>query len=370
MRFKLLFILILSTAFCFAQKVKKEKVRKIKDTVCFEEYNSHIIVDYEGETKGYDLKIEQYFISDPEQQQQLFKPAPPPPKSQARYRAETQWSHGAGFAFDKIGFSFGIGSIEQTASDKIKKGKTDFLSFGLSVGGNKWILEAVYRHYKGFYDYYTSTNDNSYYNTTLKFHQLPNLVCDLYKLKFLYFTNHKKFAFKNCYSNSYRQIKTAASWVLTANAYYNILSCDSSLIPSSIRNYYGDFANLNGINVFGFSVYAGFSANLVIWKHLIWNTTLLFGPEDQCRTYARVGLPERYLNYVWLSGDFRSSIGLNYKNFFTFLSGTYDVTALPGNKISLTTDNYVVSFTLGFRIHVKYPKFYQKLQATKLYQLL
>ncbi len=367
MRFRLIFILIIISNFCLAQKVKKEKVRKIKDTVYFVEYNSSIIAGYEGETKRMDLITEQYYVTDKD----LFKNNALKSKSQMLYRAEGDWSHGVALAFDKIGLSFGIGQNTQSASDKIKKGSTSFLSFGLSIGGNKWILEAKYRRHKGFYDAYTPNNDSAYYaRSGGVYYQQPSLTSDLYKLKFLYFTNHKKFAYKNCYSNSYRQTKTAASWVITANAYYNTLTSDSTIIASPLKNYYENYSNLKGLNVFGCSVYAGVSVNLVIFKHLMWNGTLLIGPEYQNINYNFNGAPSIYISKAGYSIDWRSAIGFNYGKFFTFITGTYDITSIRNSSINVVTDYYIIGFSMGLRIHVKYPKFYQKLQATKLYQLL
>jgi hypothetical protein len=344
---RLLVALILSGSFSFAQK--------FRDTVYFVQYNSSIIAAYEGQTKGYDLAIEQYLKKD-----SLGK-------SKMDYRAESDWSNGLAFNFDKIGFSFGYSN--NPPADKAKKGNTQFLSFGLNVGGNKWILEANFRQYKGFYDLYTSHYDTNQRHTG-KYYQQPGLNSSLYKLKFLYFTNHKKFAFKNCYSSSYRQLKTAATWVITANAYYNTLNSDSSIIASPIKSYYNDFANLNGLDVFAFSVYGGVSLNLVIWKHLMVNATLLIGPEDQFRTYKHTGQTSLNLNYVGYSGDLRGAIGFNYSKFFTYVSGTYDITNYRSSQMLFKSTYYMINFTMGFRIHTKYPKFYQKLQQTRLYKLL
>lgn len=349
MQIRLLLILFLISSFSFAQK--------FKDTVYYYEYNSSIIAAFEAEVKGNDITITQNHSRDTAN------------RSKIHYRTNANSSYGFAFAFDKIGFSFGF-SIPQKPAEEKQRGVTKYMTFGLNVGGNKWILEANYKNYKGFYD------PDRLDSASKTYYQNPGLQSTLYKLKFLYFANHKKFAFKNCYSNSYRQIKSAFSFVITANAYYSQLNSDS-LIPFRAINYYKDYADLKGLDVFGFSIYAGASLNLVIWKHIMLNATWLIGPEDQYRTYKFIRQPTRNLNYISYSQDLRGAIGLNYSKFFTFASVNYDITdyksaggssKLPGVEIAY--NYWSVYFTLGFRIHTKYPKFYQKIQATKLYQML
>lgn len=344
---RLIIILIILSSYCYSQR--------FKDTVYYAEYNSSLIFAYQGSTKGYDVGIEQYMSKD-----SLAK-------SKIDYRAESNWTNGVQFSFDKISFSFDYSS--SPPKNYRSKGNTQFYNLGFNIGGNKWILEANYQRYKGFYDLNTGNYDTSYKHTGNYFKQ-PSLNSALYKLKFLYFTNSKKFAYKSCYSSSFRQIKSAATWIITANAYYNTFNSDSSIIPSPVRNYYHDFGSLNGLDVFAFSVYGGAAANIVIWKHLVMNATLLVGPEDQYRTYKHLDQPNLNLNYVVFSYDFRAAIGLSYSKFFTFVSGMYDVTPFRSSKILVNSTYYTINFTMGFRIHTKYPKFYQKLQDTKLYKML
>ncbi len=387
---KLIILLLMFSGLCFSQKeakpkeqkavkerkdpklIKAEKIKKdstnrankklakinkkLADTVYFQKYNQSIILAYAGSSKGYNVDIEQYAIKD------SLK------KSQLNYIAESNWVDGIEINYDKISVSFGYAT--RPPKDKEHKGNTSHYNFGFNIGGNQWIVEGAYRKYHGFYEKNTPKYDSAAFAQTKNYYNLPSLNSTLYKLKFLYFHNHNKFAFKSCYSSSYRQIKSAATWIITANAYYNTLNSDSTIIPYPVKNYYGDVANIRGLDVFAFSVYGGASVNLVIWKHLLINGTLLIGPEDQYRTYKYQGVGSTDLNYIYLSGDVRTSIGINRDKFFTFVSFTGDITPYHSSKLQLKSTYYSVNFTMGWRIHTKYPKFYQKLQNTKLYKLL
>lgn len=362
--FKKLFIFfILFAGISVAQKtekpITKEKARRqrLPDSLYYSKYNSSIIVGYYGSTKGYNMELGHFLSKDTS----VLR------KSKLNYIAESNWVDGIELSYDKISLSFGYKSTPP--KDKAKKGESKFLNFGFNIGGNKWIIEGSYRTYQGFYEKNTVNYDTSFRTRGVYFNQ-PSLRSTLHKLKFMYFTNHKRFAFKSCYSSSYRQIKSSFTWIITANAYYNTLKSDSSIIPMPVRNYYGDQGGLKGLNVFGFSVYGGASLNLVIWKHLLINVTCLLGPEDQFRTYRYDSLRTRDLNYVNFSGDVRGAIGLNYRKFYTFVSATGDITPYKSGQMELKSTYYSVNFTMGFRVHTGYPKFYQKLQRTKLYQLL
>jgi hypothetical protein len=337
------------------EKKLKKLNKKLADTLYYQKYNASIIPAYYGSTKGYNLNMEQFMNKDTIG------------RSKINYVAESNWVDGVELSYDKLSVSFGYKS--QPPKDKEKKGKTDYYNFGFNFGGNRWILEANYRTYKGFYEKNTGNYDTSFKRTGI-YSKAQNLESSLYKLKFLYFTNHHKFAFKSCYSSSYRQIKTAATWIITANAYYNTLNSDSSIIPNPVRSFYQDYAYFKGLDVFAFSVYGGASVNLVMAKHIMMNATLMGGPEDQYRTYKYQNSGSYDLNYVYWSFDIRGSIGLNFDKFYTFVSFLGDITPYRSSKVEIKSNYYSVNFTFGARIHTRYPKFYRRFQNTKLYKLL
>ena len=369
MRKNIFIFLILFSITGFAQKTEKtkpepkakkekpvrEKKPRTPDSLFYSKYSSAIIVGYYGSSKGYNIDMVQYLTKDSLR------------KSNLNYIAESDRIDGLEFSYDKLSFSFGYKTTPPVNKDK--KGETKFFNFGFNIGGSKWIMEGSYRRYQGFYEKNTLNYDSTFKKTGIYYND-PSLRSTLHKLKFIYFTNHKRFAFKSCYSSSYRQIKSSFTWIITANAYYNTLKSDSSIFPLPIRHYYGDQGGLRGLNVFAFSVYGGASLNLVIWKHLLINVTAMLGPEDQFRTYRYDSLPTRDLNYINFSGDVRGAIGLKYKKFYTFLSATGDITPFKSGQMEVKSTYYSVNFTMGFRIHTGYPKFYQRFQRTKLYQLM
>lgn len=329
----------------FAQKIEG-------DTTYYRKYNNKLIVSYFQSYKSFGIDMTQKLISDSLGQ------------SKIAYIAESNLVSGFELTYDKISLSIGFKS-PSSLSDK--KGNTSYKNFAINIGGNKWIVENSYRSYKGFYNKNTSTYDTSFYTTGI-YDQLPNLKAEAYKTKFLLFKNPELFSFRAGYAGNYQQIKSAFSWVYSANIYYNKLNTDSSFFPHQVRSYYDNHRYMNGLNVFAVSVCAGGSLNIVIWKALFANLTLIGGPEQQWRTYRYLdNYNNSTLSYLSLTGDARGSLGLNFKKWYILINGTTDFSFYSISKITFNSKYNSGNFTLGFRFGVKTPKFYSKFQKTKFY---
>jgi hypothetical protein len=325
------------------------------DTTYYRKYNNKLIISYFQSYKSFGIDMSQKLKPDTLGQSTIVN------------IAEANLVSGFEITYDKISVSIGFKS-PSTLSDK--KGNTSYKNFALNIGGNKWILENSYRSYMGFYNKNTVAYDTSFYSTGI-FDQFPSLKAEAYKTKFLLFKNPELFSFRSGYTGNYQQIKSAFSWVYSANIYYNKLNSDSSFFPFQIRTYYDNHRNMNGLNVFAFSICAGGSLNIVIWKALFANLTLIGGPEQQWRTYRYLdNYNNSTLSYLSLTGDARGSLGLNFKKWYILINGTTDFSFYSISKITFNSKYNSGNFTLGFRFGVKTPKFYSKFQKTKLYNKL
>jgi hypothetical protein len=341
----ILFFILSSSSF-FAQK-------RGHDTTYYTKYKNRLVVSFFQSYRNYGIDIEQKLIKD-----SLGK-------SKLSYIAEANLVYGFEINYDKFNISIGFKNPSKTVD---KKGDTKFRNFALNVGGNHWLLENSYRSYKGFYNKNTSTYDTSFKRTGI-YDQFPGINSESYKTKFLFFTNANKFSFKSGYSCNYRQLKSAFSFVLSGNIYYNRLNSDSSFFPYQVRDYYDNHRSMNGLNVFAFSVYGGGSWNLVLWKVFFMNLTLIIGPEEQWRNYHYLDTyPSQTLFYTSISGDFRGSIGLNFKTFFVKLSATSDFSWYNASQITYFSKYGALNFSLGYRFKMKESKGYKKFKESKWYK--
>lgn len=323
------------------------------DTTYYTKYRNRLIISFFQSYRNYGIDIEQKLIKDTLGTSKLG------------YLAESNLVYGLEVNYDKFNISVGF---KNPSSQTDKKGDTKYRNFALNVGGNRWLLENSYRSYSGFYNKKTVNYDTSF-NSTGIYDQFPGIRSEAYKTKFLFFTNSNKFSFKSGYSCNYHQLKSAFSFVLSANIYYNRLNSDSSFFPIQVRDFYDTHRSMNGLNVFAVSVYGGGSLNLVLWKAFFMNFTLIIGPEEQWRNYHYLDTyPTRTLFYTSISGDFRGSIGLNFKKFFVLLSGTTDFSWYNASQITFLSKYGAVNFSLGYRFKVKPSKAYQKFQQSKIYR--
>lgn len=346
----LLFILyfVFITGSFFAQK-------KGWDSTYYRKYKDKLIVSVFQSYRKYGIDIEQKLVKD---SLGLSKIA---------YIAEANLIYGIELNYDKFNLSIGFKS---PSTQTQQKGDTKFRNIALNIGGNRWILETSYRSYTGFYNKNTVNYDTSFTRTGI-YDQFPHIKSEAYKTKFLYFTNPGKFSFKSGYSGNYRQLKSAFSFVLSANLYYNRLNSDSSFFPYQVRNYYDTHRSMNGLNVFALAVYGGGSWNLVLWKSFFTNITLVIGPEGQWRNYNYLSpYSNRTLFYTSISGDLRGSIGLNYTKFFIRLTGTSDFSWYNASQISYLSKYGSVHISLGYRFKVKEPKVYHNFKQSKWYKRL
>lgn len=353
-----LFISIFS-AHAFAQQQEQSvqpKKKTRRDSVYYTKYRDRLIISVFQSYRYYNMSIDQKVVKDSAGISKLS------------YQAESNNITGIELNYDK--FNVAVGFKTQSSNPGASRGTTRYTNLAFNVGGNKWIWENSYRRYKGFYEKNTVKYDSALYNDGYYTRQ-PSLSSESYKMKFLYFTNHNKFSFKSGYSCSYRQMRTAASFVLTGNGYYNRLNSDSSFIPYQLRPFYSDYADIHGLNVVGVSVYGGGSVNFVIWRTLFLNLTLVIGPEEQWRTYHYLGGNYSVTrNYLSISGDFRASFGLNFRRFFVLLSSTNDFSWYTSQQLNFLSKYASVNFSLGYRFHMKTPGFYERFQQSGIYKKL
>lgn len=287
-------------------------------------------------------------------------------RSKLNYYADANNVSGIEIDFDKLSVSFGYKTTPP--ANEALKGKTTYSNFGLSVGGNKWFAEGSYRKFKGFYDVNTANYDTTYKPGDPYF-QNSSMINESAKAKFFYFTNHKKFAYKSAYTCVYRQVKSAASWVLTSNLYYNSLRTDSGFASPLVRKNFDSYADLKGMRMLGVSAGGGFSFNIVLWKALFFNLTGIGNFESQWRKNSWLDGHISNVNYGTMSFDLRGSLGINNKNFFLTLSSLNDVNVYNSGKLLITSTFYSGNFTIGYRFKVKYPSWYKRIQASKIYNM-
>lgn len=322
------------------------------DTTRCQKFKSNLIVGIFQSYRNFNNQFEQTLIEDKKG------------ISKNNFAAESKLTTGIEVSYDKFSFGFALKSTPQKNSTG--KGNTQTFNGNLNFGGNIWHLENTVRYFKGFYDSNTATYDSTFKETGNYYYQ-PNFTNTLFRTKFMYFTNHKRYAFRSAYACNYRQLKSSASWIFSGNSTYNYIRNDSAFFPMASRPYYGDYANMNGLKVFALSMNAGGAFNLVLWKAFFVHSLFMFGPEQQWRTYNYLDGTTNTLSYLSISGDFRFSMGVNFRRFYFMTFSRNDFAIYSSSFVGLTNKSLGGGFIMGWRLNSKTPEFYKKFQKTRLY---
>jgi hypothetical protein len=286
--------------------------------------------------------------------------------SQHIYSAESNLTGGITFSFDK--FQFSLATRSNPSADGSSKGYTKMFNLGLNVGDNRWVSETYLRIFRGFYDKNVSVYDST--TKITKYYLQPGMVNRTFMQRFMYFTNYKKYSYKSGFGCNYRQLKSAASFILGGNFSIFDMQNDSAILPMKARAIYGDYGNMSGFTSVNLGVTGGLAATIVLWKALFVAGHFTVGPESQWRNYY---LPNenRKLNYIQWSGTARGSIGINMKKFYLLASVTDDYNLYNQRKARVFSSNSLTNnFTFGWRFHCSTPKVYLKFMQSKLYGYL
>lgn len=322
------------------------------DTLRYQKYSSSLIIGVFQSYRNFENSFEQFKMSDSTG------------ASKNDYMAESRLVSGIEVIYDKFSFGLAVRSNPPKASSG--KGNTRTFNTNFNFGGNIWYFQNTFRYFQGFYD-----NNTAAYDTTIRetgqYYQRPDIGNVLLRSKFLYFSHHDRFAFRSGYAGNYRQLRSAATWILSANLNYNKLSSDSSFFTYASRPYYGNYASMNGLRVIGASLNFGAAATLVILKGFFINGMFIVGPEQQWRKYNYED-GHTNLSYISISGDLRFSIGLNLRRCYFVAFNANDFSMYNSSYVGLTSSSISGGFLFGWRFHTGTPDFYKKFQETKFYR--
>jgi hypothetical protein len=337
------------------QKDSLDYVPKVKnwDTTKYHKFDYVLIVGIYQQTRSFNNEFEQLINKDTLH------------LSKHSFVAESQLATGITLNYDKFSLSFGTRTSPQAES--AGKGYTRTFNIGLNIGDNRYTLENYYRRFKGFYDRSTPEFDTTFKKTG-QYLLRPELTSVLVMSRFMYFTNYKKYSFKSGFGCNYRQLKSAATWILGGNFNVYHFNNDSAIFPRQAQPLFNDYSQMKGFRSVNIGVTVGAAVTIVLFKAWFIGGYFTLGPEEQWRSY-NLGTHYRNLSYVSVSGTGRGSLGLNLKKFYMLASYSNDYNLFNSRGLNFKSEAISGNFTFGWRFHTGTPKFYRKFQRTKIYKL-
>ncbi len=144
---------------------------------------------------------------------------------------------------DYRNISLGVGSANATeAKDDLNKGTSKSFDVQLRFFGKK-TFEVLYQSYTGFYIEESELISSSYQNTSLRY-KLPDLKTQSLVFNWSYNFDYDDFDLAVGLNQSGRQLESGWARFLIASLNSSQISNSSSILPTAIRNNYGDFYNI------------------------------------------------------------------------------------------------------------------------------
>jgi len=330
------------------------------DTNYVTRYNERLAMSIFQSQRTFELNFEQTGINDPQKTSVL------------KYIARSNKATGISLSYDKISFSLAY-TTPLPETEIARKGKTKYSDYGISFTGNKYRLELSYRNYKGFYENNTYKYDSLWTSDTSVYYKRPDMNNLVLKTKFFYFFNKKRrFSYNAAYYNTYRQLKSAGSFFVYSDAFYNSITDPEGFFSPQVDSFYSDYKRFNFLEAYGLTLGGGYTFNLVVWKSLYFNGTMgLAGQFYQQNTKTADEKISREVFKAGLTGaDVRWVLGYNGKNFFIRGSFNVDITVYKLSEIRMTAQLISGTFALGYRFKFKERNWVKKMKENKFYKML
>ncbi|HEY0297765.1 MAG TPA: DUF4421 family protein, partial [Arachidicoccus sp.] len=132
---------------------------------------------------------------------------------------------GVSYRYATLDFAYGVLGRDND------KGKTHTVSLLTSLYKHQWVYDFVLQHYKGMYltPQHVYSENNNYYLR-------PDIAAALIGGDFWRILNSDKFSYRAVMTQNDWQLKSAGSFLLGGEIYYEAISGDSAFVPVAIAN--------------------------------------------------------------------------------------------------------------------------------------
>ena len=271
------------------------------------------------------------------------------------YKPNNDLSFGIGFNYKWLGINASVANV--LSKDQNTYGSTSQIDLQAQVYARKFIGEAHYIQYRGFYldnPETTVPNWEKGKNASRSDIKTFTMGVSLY-----YVLNNKKFSTRSATLQNEIQKKRAGSLLLGAYHVFINFQSDSSMIPKGHEITFKDQLLMRRYVALHTGLGAGYAYNLVIKKHFFFNISFIWGAGVQQKlVYNAEGKKEEQLA---LSHKLNSRIALGYhsKRFFVLLASNMD------NYVLTKTEDLKASYDTGtmrlvFGIRLENWKIWQK----------
>jgi hypothetical protein len=266
---------------------------------------------------------------------------------EVRWRPNTRANLGVGVSLKGwFGVSVAAKSA-MTQEDRFNKGETEYQDWRFFLNYTRIQLFLNYQEYRGFFIDNSGEIDQSYVGSPSKI-QEPSMTARNYSANMSYVMSPDRFSIQAAMDQTSRQEKSGGSWLVGAAINVTVFNNDNSLIPTSVRGYYGVDQNIKTGTFTNLTVKGGYGYNFIIAQKYWVGGVLAIGAGSQKSRYSD-GTTEKFSTNISGKGDLNITGGYNGDQFFTGFSLLADTNTYKTESLEISTNLYVLSLFAGTR---------------------
>jgi hypothetical protein len=253
-----------------------------------------------------------------------------------------------GFSYSKNKFSIGLNLFGSPPADEARKVKTRYYNLGATYCDKNYLKEFYFQWFNGFYDVNTLRFPNQADKKPVYFQNKSMNVINV-RYTGTRFKNYQHFSYNAVTRGLHKQRKSSSSFLYASQyAFQHVNS--KSIIPDSLKRFYGSYKGLHGNTNISVLLSGGYTATIVLARSFFINGYgyLGLGLADNIFIFSN----RPFENFVQFTsnGGTRFSIGYHGKHWYVISSSNFDFNFTRSNRISFSHQTFKNIFSAGYRI--------------------
>ncbi len=267
------------------------------------------------------------------------------------YEPNLRGGYGLSFSYRIVDFSIGFRQKLSAESERTY-GKSTSLGIGFRLWASRKVLtEFSLQSVNGYANTSTPLYDTINFTRQNPYEHRQDLGVFLIKMRLVYQFNPDKFSYRASFGFSERQLKSSAGFLLSSQAYAEVVYADSALIPEKLRPHYGDAGRISEVSIAALGVAPGIGGT---WTKGRWFLTgvLFVGIDLQRLGYdvPGTGTVKSERKFA-ANADFRFSFGYNTPRVFFGFQNSTDYNLLRPSKFKVNSSFNRSSLSIGYRFN-------------------
>ncbi|MGE0078941.1 MAG: DUF4421 family protein [Bacteroidales bacterium] len=267
---------------------------------------------------------------------------------------------GFGFSYSWFGLDFSV-NIPTDEETNQKFGKTQKFDLEMHYTLRRLMVDITLKQYKGFHisnpeEYIDGWNEN-----TDSYPKIPDMETATMGASFAYILSPDKFSSNAAYKFTQSMRRSGGSIILGGFVSLNAMEADSSIVPSSLKQYIDPKLDLKSVAFFNYGISVGYSYLLAIRKKNFVSFTIYPGLAFQ-KVYQQSSIDGSVTvnNDLALRSIYRLSAGRNGDKYYWGVDAYIESVFINHKSTDLFLNSGHVAIFIGYRLDTSNWRFMKK----------